>query len=296
MFYTHTLVVVACGLAAILSAGAAQAASEAPEALESPETVAPAPLVANLGLFSSYRFRGLDQSFGRPAVQGGFDYTHPSGLYAGNWNSNVSSGAGYPEGSLEMDFYAGYRHQLGEVGLDIGALYYAYPGSRLDHAYAGANRRHPGGASSGNVDNGEVYVAATWNAITLKYSHAVTDYFAMPGTRGTGYLDLSVSRDLGDGYSLGLHLGRLLMRDFTYLNADGSTYDGRYTDWRIGITRDISGWILGVAYVGTTAQGRCANGEFYCFSSNMASDGTGNGSRSRDAGRGTAVLSLSRSF
>jgi uncharacterized protein (TIGR02001 family) len=35
----------------------------------------PSSLTANAGLFSNYRFRGLDQTFGKPAVQGGFDYT-----------------------------------------------------------------------------------------------------------------------------------------------------------------------------------------------------------------------------
>ena len=260
------------------------------------EAVPQSPLTANLGLFSSYRFRGLDQTFGKPAVQGGFDYAHASGLYAGNWNSNVSSSAGYPEGSLEMDFYGGYKTTVGDVGLDVGALYYYYPGTRLESAFAGVNRRHPGGTANGNVDNGELYVAGSWRFLTLKYSHAVTDYFSMPGTRGTGYVDLSATHDLGDGYVLGAHIGRLLLRNFSYVNADGAPHDGRYTDWRVGITKDVAGWILGATYVGTNAQGRCGNSEFYCFSSSMSSDGTGNGSRSRNAGRGVAVLSLSRSF
>lgn len=253
-------------------------------------------LTANVGLFSSYRFRGLDQTFGKPAIQGGFDYAHASGLYAGNWNSNVSSGAGYPEGSLEMDFYGGYKTSVGDVGLDMGLLYYYYPGTRLDNAFAGVNRRHPGASASGGVANGELYIAGSWRFLTLKYSHAVTEYFSMPGTRGTGYVDLSATHDFGNGYVLGAHVGRLLLRDFSYLNADGSTYDGRYTDWRIGVTRDMSGWIVGLAYVGTNAQGRCGNGAFYCFSSSMQRDGTGSGSQSRDAGRGVAVMSVSRSF
>ncbi|WP_079436062.1 TorF family putative porin [Zoogloea sp. LCSB751] len=254
------------------------------------------PLTANIGLVSSYRFRGLDQTFGHPAVQGGFDYAHPSGFYAGNWNSNVSSGAGYPEGSLEMDFYGGYKTTLGDFGVDVGGLYYYYPGSRLDHAFPSVNQRRPGSTANGNVDNGEVYLAGSWQFLTLKYSHAVTDYFAMPGTRGTGYLDLSASYDLGGGYTFGAHVGRLFMHGFAYTNADGSRYDGRYTDWRLGISKDLAGWIVGAAYVGTTAEGRCGNGEFYCFSSSMASDGSANGSRSRDAGRGIAVLSVARSF
>ena len=62
----------------------------------------PHSLTGNLGIFSSYRFRGIDQTFGKPALQGGIDYAHSSGFYVGNWNSNVSSGAGFPDGNLEM--------------------------------------------------------------------------------------------------------------------------------------------------------------------------------------------------
>jgi hypothetical protein len=65
---------------------------------------APAPdytLTGNLGLFSSYRFRGIAQTYDKPAIQGGIDFSHVSGFYAGNWDSNVNEGAGYPGGSIE---------------------------------------------------------------------------------------------------------------------------------------------------------------------------------------------------
>ena len=80
-------------------------AHQLPEA--SPHT-----LTGNLGLFSSYRFRGIDQTFNKPALQGGIDYSHSSGIYVGNWNSNVNSGAGFPEGNLEMDFYGGWKNDI----------------------------------------------------------------------------------------------------------------------------------------------------------------------------------------
>ena len=85
---------IALSLAAAFAAPAfAQTAAPAAEAAASPHT-----LTGNVGLFSSYRFRGIDQTAGKPALQGGFDYSHASGIYVGNWNSNVSSGAGFPEG------------------------------------------------------------------------------------------------------------------------------------------------------------------------------------------------------
>jgi uncharacterized protein (TIGR02001 family) len=104
----------------------AQAAAPAPAA-EKPAS--PHTFTANIGLFSSYRFRGIDQTFGKPALQGGVDYSHSSGFYLGNWNSNVNQGAGYPGGNLEMDFYGGWKKTWGDWGLDVGALYYYYPGT-----------------------------------------------------------------------------------------------------------------------------------------------------------------------
>ncbi|MCT9074274.1 TorF family putative porin, partial [Cupriavidus gilardii] len=47
-------------------------------------------LTANLSLASEYRYRGIMQTNRRPAIQGGFDYSHASGFYAGNWNSSIS--------------------------------------------------------------------------------------------------------------------------------------------------------------------------------------------------------------
>ncbi len=59
-----------------------------------------------------YIFRGISQTAGKPAVQGGFDYTHSSGFYLGTWASNVSwleDFGAYSRSSLEWDFYGGYK-------------------------------------------------------------------------------------------------------------------------------------------------------------------------------------------
>jgi uncharacterized protein (TIGR02001 family) len=108
----------ATAVSCALTFPAASHAQTAPAAEASPHT-----LTANIGLYSSYRFRGIDQTFGKPALQGGFDYAHSSGFYLGNWNSNVNSGAGYPSGNLEMDFYGGWKGTWGDWGLDVGAIY-----------------------------------------------------------------------------------------------------------------------------------------------------------------------------
>lgn len=87
-------------------------------------SAAQAQLTGNMTLITDYRFRGISQTYSKPALQGGIDYAHSSGFYVGNWNSNVSEGAGFPGGNLEMDFYGGWKKTWGDFGLDIGAIYY----------------------------------------------------------------------------------------------------------------------------------------------------------------------------
>ena len=60
---------------------------------------------ANIGAVTDYRFRGISQTLGKPALQGGADYAHSSGLYVGTWLSTVAKDS-YANGKgLEVDGY-----------------------------------------------------------------------------------------------------------------------------------------------------------------------------------------------
>jgi len=279
---------IALALAAGFSAPTAFAQS-APAA-ESPHT-----FTGNMSLQSSYRFRGIDQTYGKPALQGGFDYSHSSGIYLGNWNSNVSSGAGFPDGNLEMDFYGGWRTTFGDFGLDLGAILYYYPGSQ--GRGLGIN------ADSGAVTNKEVYIGASWKTVSLKYYHSMDDYFSLRGwdstgastgksTKGSHYLDLSASYDLGDGWGINGHIGRFSARKMA---------NASYTDWKIGVTKDISGWVIGASYIGTNASGKCSGASTYqpyCFAKSIQDDAgvLDLSTSNKDAGRSIVVLSVSKTF
>jgi uncharacterized protein (TIGR02001 family) len=242
---------------------------------------APSPLTGNIALVSDYRFRGISQTFDKPALQGGFDYAHSSGLYVGNWNSNVSQGAGFPGGNLEMDFYGGWKKAFGDFGLDVGFIYYYYPGTEAGSgiAFSPANNR-TGAVAGGKVDNKEFYIGGTWKFLSLKYYHSIDDYFSTPGTKNSNYLDLSATYELGSGWGVNGHVGHL---DFKGMN------DASYTDWKVGVTKDISGWVLGAAYVDTDAKGSCGSGQFYCFPNSS-------GTKFKDAGKATVVVSVSKTF
>jgi uncharacterized protein (TIGR02001 family) len=273
---------------AIIAASIATAAFAVPNlaAAQAPAAAAPASphtITGNAGLFSEYRFRGIDQTFGKPALQGGIDYSHSSGFYAGNWNSNVNQGAGYPGGNLEMDFYGGWKNTWGDWGLDLGAIYYYYPGSNANPTSTPVVQNNRTLIFlNGKVDNTEVYIGGSWKWVTLKYSHAVSDYFGTPGTKNSSYLDLSANYDLGGGWGISGHVGSLRFKNMTNAN---------YTDWKLGVTKDISGWVFGAAYIDTNAKGNCTTGQFYCF-------GNGNAGNlaTKDAGRSTVVISVSKTF
>src|SRR3989337_266742 len=126
----------------------ALAAAAALPGLASAQATSPHSLSGNMSIVSDYRFRGISQTFVQPAIQGGIDYSHSSGFYLGNWNSNVS-GLSYPDGGgIEMDVYGGFKFPAGPVGLDVGVLQYIYPGAKY--------------GSGDDFDTTEIYLGVSW--------------------------------------------------------------------------------------------------------------------------------------
>jgi uncharacterized protein (TIGR02001 family) len=214
----------------------------------------------NAGLFSDYRFRGFSQTNLKPAIQGGFDFAHKSGFYAGNWNSNVASEL-YGGGNLEMDFYGGYKGKLGDFGYDVGLLYYYYPGSNA--------------ADGGDIDNTELYVAGSYGPFTAKYSHGLSNFFGAPDTKNTHYLDLGLVFDLGNGWGANAHVGYQSLKKS--VSANGESLD-HYLDYKAGVTKDLNGWLLGASVVATSEK------NWYLTN------------KGRNAGRTGLVVSLSKAF
>ena len=265
----------------------ASAQQAAPAAPQSPHT-----FTGNMTLVSDYRFRGISQTFGMPALQGGFDYSHASGIYLGNWNSNVSETAGYPNGNIEMDFYGGFKKSWGDWGLDLGFIYYYYPGSNAagNGNYKVANPLDTAGhTGAGFVKNEEIYIGASWKWLSAKYYRSVSDYFSVPNTTGSNYIDLSASYDIGSGWGVNAHLGRLHVENFP-----GASYN----DYKLGVTKDVSGWVYGASLIGTTAamDGSCATAGTSMTYHFCKLDTAGAPSKDLKAGKNTVVFSLGKSF
>ncbi|CAM5787358.1 TorF family putative porin [Ottowia pentelensis] len=221
-------------ISALLAAGLLGASLGASAQTAEPSTAAAAKpehsLSFNLGAVSDYRYRGISQSRLDPAISAGADYSHASGLYLGTWLSSIrwiKDGGG--DAPMEWDVYGGYKGSAGPLGYDVGLLRYQYPSARL--------------AVSPNTT--EIYGALTYEMVTLKYSHALTNLFGVADSKGSGYLDLSANLDLGEGWSVVPHVGR-----------QGVRHNGAlaYTDYALTLNKDFgNGLSASAAVVGTNA-------------------------------------------
>jgi uncharacterized protein (TIGR02001 family) len=214
----------------------------------------------NVGLFSQYIFRGLTQTNNKPALQGGFDVNHKSGLYIGGWASNVSwlrdnasigTALYNTGGSLEIDLYGGFKTELGKTGLgiDLGALQYYYPGAHVN--------------TNPKANTTELYGALSYGWLQAKLSGVVSKdawgfgkKYGNPGyTRngdetGAYYAELNANIPLADtGITALLHIGRQEFKDARY-QAGGP--DASYTDWKVGLTKGFDGGVnVGAFYTDT---------------------------------------------
>lgn len=186
-------------------------------------SVSYAQLTANAGVTNNYIWRGLTQSMNEAAVQGGVDWTHESGLYAGTWVSNVSYDPGDAY-SYEHDMYFGFAGGE-DVTYNFGYLYYNYDenagfdfgevfakfgfGNFLAQAYFLTN------AEPDEVDDLE---RPDWDFAAFE----------------TYYLSGDYSIPLASGATIGLHLG---YHDGDFAEAFNGVTEA-YMDYNISIAKD----------------------------------------------------------
>ncbi|NMM38196.1 MAG: choline dehydrogenase [Glaciimonas sp.] len=232
------------------------------------------PVTANVTLASQYVSRGFRQTWGKPALQGGFDYVHPSGFSAGTWLSNVSNR--YIEnGTIEWDLYGGYTGAAGDIGYSGIVYYYKYPGA----VQAATNTKY---------DYGELSLGLSYKFLYAKYYYTYTkDSFGITDARGTGYMDLGANYDMGSGYTLNLHYG--IGRVASNAAADNSIFD--WKDYKVGVSKSFEGgWTLVGAY--TKAKG--ATNVYDNYTTGALN--TAGVAETSNPAAGTFVLSLNKTF
>lgn len=189
-----------------------------------------ASIAANVALKTDYIYRGISQTSGGSAIQGGFDFVSESGFYVGTWASSITF-----DDSIEIDYYGGFRGALTEeVGYDIGVLYYDYPGMSSD-------------------DFVEVYGKVTYGSLlaTINYSN---DFYA--GTGKAWYYTADYGIPLGGDVTLGLHYG--------YSDFDQNVFGGEdsYSDYNVSVSAPFAGTTLTLMYNDTSMDdGDCGSSD-----------------------------------
>lgn len=183
----------------------------------------------NVAIVSDYIFRGITQTSENPAIQGGLDASLPGGVYVGTWASSVHFADDDPA-AAEIDLYGGVAPTVSGVDLDLGVIYYGYPGADSDL----------------NYDFVELYGGASraFGPVSAGLSGAYSpEFFGESGTAIFG--QASASAGIPDTpVSLDASLGKQWLEEIEDI-------DPSYLVWAAGASADVMGIVVGVGISGT---------------------------------------------
>lgn len=193
----------------------------------------PGEFASTVTFISEYSFRGISQTDKNPAVQGSIDWSNDLendyGVYLGVWGSNVNFNDGN-QASTEFDIYGGLTHAWDAWTVDLGGIYYAYPGA----------------ASSLNYDFFEVKASLGYDfglaAVTGSVYHS-PEYFGKSGD--AQYYHLGFEAPLPEDFTLTGHIARQNIEK----NATFGAPD--YADWSLGLGYNLEGFDVSLQYVDT---------------------------------------------
>lgn len=172
---------------------------------------------------TDYRFRGISQSDGSPALQLGVDIQHDSGLFLGIWTSTIDFDDEATRSNprdLEIDLYVGYSRQWSrDWSSTFSVVRYAYPDTSFDYDYsellAGIRYRD------------RIGLTVAYSNRVLGHDAAATDY------------EVDFAHPLGDRFSFSAVAG--------YYDLDQAFGTG-YSYWNLGVSRDFGRFALDARY------------------------------------------------
>jgi len=172
----------------------------------------------NVTLTTDYVWRGISQSGGHMAIQGGGDVAHSSGFYAGVWASSVDFES---DANSEWDFYYGYGTEIGGVSLDVGYVAYTYPDER-------------------DLNFEEIYANIGFMGVTL----GLAGSGSIVGEDSTSYISLGYETEL-QGFGLSASIGNYDFKDVTVGNARD------YDNYLLSISKSYAGADWALTYTNT---------------------------------------------
>lgn len=225
-------VILAAVAALAVSAAPALAADMPVKAVKAAPAAAPSQwdVVFGTAFTTDYVLRGISQSNRKPAVQGYFEVdfkpTDWVTLYAGVWGSSLYTGFA----NAEFDISGGARFAWGNFGLDLGYVYYDYPGPAF-----------PGLTGNTSISYGEVYAKPSYKVadwLTLAGQVIGGDNFGNTGNSAWYYSGMAtvtppITLPAGIGFSFSAEIGHQ-----TYSSAYkllGALDIQDYTQWNVGV-------------------------------------------------------------
>lgn len=186
---------------------------------------------ASVTLATDYMFRGISFTSNDPAIQGSFDYSHASGLYAGVWGSNLASFDG-EDNTIEIDGYAGFANEFGDsgVGYDVSVVRYFYPGT-----------------GETNSDYNEYFASVSYSYFTAMIGY--TPEWGGDDDIDETYYNLAFDYELPYGIAFNAAVGYT----DSDRNKDTAGASDNYVDYTIGLTKPFAGLDWSVAYIGTNS-------------------------------------------
>jgi uncharacterized protein (TIGR02001 family) len=206
---------------------------------------AQADVTGNINVVSKYVLRGITSGPGTEnngaALQGGFDYSHSSGLYAGYWGSSLGytydgtvtvSNNSILGSGFESDLYAGYKGKAGPVSYGAGAIYYAYTGVE-------------------ESDGAEIALTAGIGNASLGVNYLLQDLWW--GNQGDTYITLGYSQPLPADFSVAATLMYYMYtKDGKYIAETADSVDSAFRGVSVAVTHPLgkTGGTMGLTLVG----------------------------------------------
>lgn len=181
-------------------------------------------LSTHIGATTDYRFRGVSQTFGDPALQAGAELNLKNQFYVGTWASTIDKQILRDTRGIEWDIYGGYRWSMANgLEFDAGLIQYLYLGE-----------------SSLNTLEG--FIGASFDFVSFKYSHTLSNrFFGVLDARGSQYYDLTLRYPLGPDLVGVAHYGVQRVHE----------NDGDYTDYALGVEKEWNAFTWSAHIVGT---------------------------------------------